>query len=50
MEQPGDCSPSRRVVSKMRTRFGSVGAGIGRTPPNKKSPGTFRSRGRFGFA
>ena len=24
MEQPGDCSPSRRVVSKMWTRFSSA--------------------------
>src|SRR5947209_15009687 len=25
-EMPGDCSPSRRVVSKMRTRLSSAGA------------------------
>ncbi len=28
MLQPGDCSPSRSVVSKMRTRFGSAGVGM----------------------
>ena len=30
-EIPGDCSPSRRVVSKMWTRFASSGAGTGPT-------------------
>jgi hypothetical protein len=28
MLAPGDCSPSRRVVSKIRTRFASGGADI----------------------
>jgi hypothetical protein len=27
-EIPGDCSPSRRVVSKMITRFGSMAASV----------------------
>jgi hypothetical protein len=29
MEAPGDCSPSRRVVSKMMIRLGSVAVLIG---------------------
>ena len=39
MLAPGDCSPSRSVVSKMTTRFGSLDVDMAWTPAKQKGPG-----------
>ena len=53
MLQPGLCSPSRSVVSKMMTRFGSVGTAIA-CPGLQETEAApellqFRGRGYFVF-